>query len=154
MRVLRGNVDAVNFCTMLFSLSQTLDDLVDKDKPRTSLDIIRSYHMALVALPENPFYRAHFDYLRPMLALVLQAYADSVVLEEEGSVHGLHLAFVLRDRLTDVVTQCARLLGGWEYAQTVAKDIQMFCQDESLDTFMGERLGVGYVGIDEQEEPV
>ena len=72
-----------------------------------------------------------------MLAMVLQCYADSVQLEK-GNVHNLHLAFVLRDRLTDMVTQCVRLLYGWDAAQLVAIDIQTFFQDESLSDFMSE----------------
>lgn len=137
-KVLRGHTHAIDFCLMLFSMSQVMDDLVDKDKEQTDINIIRSYQIALIALPENPFYRANFDYIRPMLAMVLQCYADSVQLEK-GKAHDLHLAFVLRDRLTDIVTQCARLLYGWDYAQTVSTDIQRFFQDECLSDFMAER---------------
>lgn len=138
-KVLRGNSHAIDFILMLFSISQVLDDLVDKDKPVDDLSIIRSYHMSLIALPENPFYRQYFDYLRPMLAVILQCYGDSVELEK-GKAHDLHLAFVLRDRLTDIVTQCARLLYGWEYAQTISIDVQRFFQDECLSDFMTERV--------------
>lgn len=139
--VLLGNQPAVQFILQLFSLSQIMDDLIDQDKPRTTLDILRSYHIALIELPENNFYRAHFDYLRPQLALVLQAYADSVELEK-GDDHHLHLAFVLRDRLTDIVTSCARLIGGWDHAQSVGKDIQLFFQDEPLSEFMAEKVEI------------
>ncbi|MGY8872233.1 MAG: hypothetical protein ACKVJE_17490, partial [Pseudomonadales bacterium] len=140
-KVLRGNTHAINFILMLFSLSQVMDDLVDKDKPVDDLNIIRSYHMALVAIPNNQFYRANVDQLHPMLAIILQCYADSVQLEK-GNAHDLHLAFVLRDRLTDLVTQCVRLLYGWDEAQYVATDIQCFFQQESLSDFMDERLMV------------
>ena len=142
MKVLCGDGHAVRFCEMLFTVSQTLDDLVDRDKPRTDTDIIRAFHIALIALPENPFYRNHFDYLRPMLAMALQAYTDSVALEKSGAPHALSLAFVLRDRLTDVVIQCARLTAGWEHAQRIAEEVQLYFQDETLTQYKAGHLEV------------
>lgn len=135
LKVLCGDRAATAFCEELFWISQLLDDLIDKDKPRSDTDIVKAFHIALIALPDNPFYRAHFDHLRPMLALALQAYADASQLERMPDAHTVSLAFVLRDLLTDVVTQCARLVGGYDHAQAVSIEIRLRFHDETLGDY-------------------
>ena len=94
--VLRNNEAAAQFCEMLFRISQTLDDLIDKDNPVSDATLIRTFWEALIELPANPFYRQHEPYLRPLMASALQDWRDSACLERSDSHHYKTLAFVLR----------------------------------------------------------
>lgn len=50
--VLKSHGPAITFC-------QTLDDLVDRDKPIDDLWIYLAFWQSLIELPGNPFYRQH-----------------------------------------------------------------------------------------------
>jgi hypothetical protein len=138
MHVLRGNADAVNMCEQIFHVSQVLDDLVDQDKPVTSPTIIKSYWIALIELPLNPFYRRHELTIRPLMAGALQDWTDSATLEREPDSHSKHLAFVLRDQLTSLVIQCANLVGGYDWMQKVSVEIRKYFHDEILIDYIND----------------
>lgn len=134
--VLRNNEAAAQFCEMLFRISQTLDDLVDKDNPVADTTLIRTFWEALIELPANPFYREHEPYLRPLMASALQDWRDSACLERADSHHYKTLAFVLRDQLTGLVTQCAYLIGGYEWMNKVSLSIRDHFHEDKLDDYL------------------
>lgn len=134
--VLRGEQAAVRFCLTLFSISQTLDDLIDKDREATEFEIFSAFWNSLIELPANPFYRQYEPYLRPLMASAMQDWRDSVALERSGSEHCKTIAFVLRDQLTSVVVQCAYLVGGQNWAATVGPDIRNYFHDETLGDYI------------------
>lgn len=136
LQVLRGDQYAVAFCETLFSLSQVLDDLVDGDKPVGSTTVVNSFWDALIELPANPFYRMHEQYLRPQMAVALQDWRDSMVLERQPDVHARTLAFVMRDQLTGIVSQAAYLVGGRDWMQEVSPQIRLYFHDESLSDYL------------------
>lgn len=138
MHVLRGNSDAVEMCEQIFHISQVLDDLVDQDKPVTSAQVIKTFWVALIELPANPFYRRHELIIRPLMAGALQDWTDSVTLEREPDSHSKHLAFVLRDQLTSLVIQCANLVGGYDWMQEVSVEIRKYFHDEILIDYIND----------------
>lgn len=143
--VLRNNEAAAQFCEMLFRISQTLDDLIDKDNPVSDATLIRTFWEALIELPANPFYRQHEPYLRPLMASALQDWRDSACLERSDSHHYKTLAFVLRDQLTGMVTQCAYLVGGYEWMNKVSLSIRDHFHEDKLDDYLS--------GFDTPETP-
>ena len=140
--VLKDNASAILFCESLFRVSQTLDDLIDGDKPVTNDDIYQAFWEALIDIPSNSFYRAYELTLRPLMAAALQDWKDSVTLERDESHHNKTLAFVLRDQLTSLVVQCACLVGGFDWMQQVSKDIRLQFHSETLGAYINE-LGKG-----------
>ena len=136
--VLKEHCAAILFCETLFRISQTLDDLVDRDKPVADEAIYAAFWNALIELPGNPFYRAHEPTLRPLMAAALQDWRDSVTLEQYGGRHGRTLAFVLRDQLTSLVVQCAGLIGGFAWMQQVAVEIRRHFHEDKLDDYLNE----------------
>lgn len=134
--VLRNVQPAIAFCEALGRISQTLDDIVDGDKHVSAGAVIRSYWEALIELPENPFYRQHEGYLRPLMAAALQDWTDSTMLERTGQQHDASLAFVLRDQLAGVVVQCARLVGGYDWMRETGPLIRRFFHGERLDDYV------------------
>lgn len=136
--VLQGHTDAIAMCCTLFKISQVLDDLIDQDKPVTQGQIIRSYWDALIELPSNPFYRRNELTIRPLMSAALQDWSDANRLERNHGGHGKHLAFVLRDQLTSIVIQCAGIIGGYDYMQSVSTAIRLHFHEESLEDYIGE----------------
>ena len=136
--VLKDNAAAILFCEALFRVSQTLDDLIDGDKPVTGDAIYRAFWEAMIEIPGNPFYRAHEPMLRPLMAAALQDWRDSVTLERDGDHHGRSLAFVLRDQLTSLVVQCAGLIGGFDWMQEVSAQIRRHFHEDRLADYLHE----------------
>jgi hypothetical protein len=142
--VLKGDITAIAFCEMLFRISQTLDDLIDRDKPVSDDAIYMAFFEALIALPGNPFYRANELFLRPIMASALQDWRDSTILERQGDRHGRTLAFVLRDQLTSLVIQVAGIVGGVQWMHEISSDIRRHFHEDLLDDYIGEfKTGVG-----------
>ncbi|WP_162619425.1 hypothetical protein [Salinicola peritrichatus] len=135
-QVLAGNEPAMRCCEILFSVSQTLDDIVDGDREVTAAAVIKSYWEAMIELPGNPFYRQHEPYLRPLLAQALQDWTDSVALERSQDRHALTLAFVLRDQLSGFVVQCAGLVAGYDWMRQIGPTIRQYFHDERLDDYL------------------
>jgi len=137
-RVLPNAPAAVAFCETLFRISQTLDDLVDRDRSVSDDAIMSAFWQALIELPANPFYRQHEPYLRPLMASALQDWRDSVALERAGDTHGRTLAFVLRDQLTGLVVQCAYLLGGATWMTQVSTAIRQHFHEDTLEQYLND----------------
>lgn len=135
-RVLPNQPAAVAFCETLFRISQTLDDLIDRDQPVSDDVIMSAFWQALIELPSNPFYRQHEPYLRPLMASALQDWRDSVTLERSGKHHDQTLAFVLRDQLTSLVVQCAYLVGGHDWMTKVSAPIRRHFHEDALDDYL------------------
>lgn len=140
--VLRGNEPAVQMCQQLHEIAQVLDDLIDKDKPVSDQKIIHTFWKMLIELPDNPFYRQHELTIRPLIAVALQDWTDSVNMERAGDAHARTLAFVLRDQITAVVVQCACIVGGYEWMQSVSVDIRRYAHEESLEDYLSELKGI------------
>lgn len=135
---LKNDSDAILFCEALFGVSQVLDDLIDKDKPVADGDIYQAFWEMLIGIPFNSFYRANEVTLRPLMAAALQDWRDSVTLERSGDDHDRSVAFVLRDQLTSLVVQCARLVGGFDWMQKVSVSIRRQFHSESLGEYIAD----------------
>lgn len=136
--VLQQQPAPIHFCETLFRISQTLDDLIDRDRPVSDDTIYAAFWEALIELPANPFYRSNEQYLRPLMAAALQDWRDSVKLERHGDHHGRSLAFVLRDQLTSLVVQCAFLVGGTTWMQQVSEQIRRHFHEDTLNSYLAE----------------
>lgn len=136
-QVLLGDAEAVAFVEMLGLISQTWDDLVDGCPPSAEM-VNAAFWNAVVGLPSNEFYRAHFATLQPLLQTAIADWLDSNTLEK-GDTHDKHIAFILRDSATSIVVQCARLVGGYAHMRKVGPDIRRYFMDERLEKFMEER---------------
>lgn len=134
--VLLGNQDAVNFCISLGELTQTIDDVIDMDKPLTKGDVIHAFLSALVTIPLNPFYRDNLAVFGSILTTVFADYQASVEMETY-SHHDKTLAFVLRDNLISVAIMCAVIVGGVRYGMEKATAIRQYFHDETLEDYIG-----------------
>lgn len=139
-KALLGRRDAVEFCQLVFRISQIWDDLVDGDRGVAPDDISRAFWMALVDIPANSFYRQHFAYIHPLLAGYITDWLDANKLQTVDGDHGQNIAFVLRDSVGAIVSQCAYLIGGYEYLRKISPEIRRHIFEETLSDYK-QRLG-------------
>jgi len=133
--VLLDDQAAVAFCSVLFGISQTWDDLVDRDKPVSDGDINKMMWEALITLPGNSFYQTHYGELSVLMQSAIVDWMDSNELEH-GSDHNKLVAYVLRDSVTTILIHCARIVGGYEWMREVSVEIRDAIYDEPPAAFI------------------
>ena len=122
-----GNDDALQMYRMLVDLAHLCDDLVDKDKDVTELDINNSFLICLVYLPLNPFYQQIQRDVMPMWITVVSAYQTANKFEREKDERGLEAAHMLRyaagNILAYAIHACVGPEKAAEYVPEMWKDI-------------------------------
>jgi hypothetical protein len=122
-----GNNDALQMYRMLVDLAHLWDDLVDKDKDVTELDINNSFLICLVYLPLNPFYQQIQRDVMPMWITVVSAYQTANKFEREKDERGLEAAHMLRyaagNILAYAIHTCVGPNKATEYVPEMWKDI-------------------------------
>lgn len=130
---LQGHPEAVAFVEAAARISQTWDDLVDGDAAVAS-DRVNEAFWEAMTLPENLFYAQHYHRLQPVMQTAMADWMAANTLER-NSDHGRNLAFVLRDNLAALITQCALLIGGYEWMRQVAPAVRWHVHEEPLATY-------------------
>lgn len=131
---LKGDPGAVLFVESLSRISQVWDDLIDGDATVPHGTINAAFREALTGIPRNPFFLAYRDQLLPVMDVVINDWLTANVLEK-GSEDDKHVAWVIRDSLCALLTFCAQLLGGHEWAEQVSITVRRWTHDESLEVF-------------------
>ena len=133
--VLKGNQDALFLIDNLGFISQIWDDLIDKDnEDLTTEDINRAFWCALVEIPQNPFFKRYCDELVPIFRSSINAWFDANKLEKTNK-HGVTLAFVLRDLVSEVIHQCSYIIGGYDWMREMSLLIRNTIFDETLEDY-------------------
>jgi len=138
MKVLCGNASAVDFCEVLFRISQVLDDLYDGDKQvdREHLVDVLGWE-SLIRLPNNPFYIQYFHVLNPIMQAAIVDWMDANKLER-GRDHEKNIAFVLRDSIGGIISHCALLVGGYAWMREWSPKIRQHIFEEPLKDYKRE----------------
>ena len=136
-RVLLGNQPAIAFCETVFSISQTWDDIVDRDNNFTDHDVNRMMWEAMITLPNNPFYQQYFDILNPILQASIVDWMDSNELCK-GTTEEKVAAYILRDSVTNIVIHCARLVGGFDWMAEISTEVRAALYDEPIEIYLKE----------------
>jgi hypothetical protein len=138
LRWMRGNAQAVAFIEQLFYVCHLWDDLIDKDVRRTDEQINDAFWFALVELPLNPFYARHLAELHPVIISMIHEWHAANAMERGKDSDDLDIAFTLRCNILSVVSQCAYLIGGREWAAQVAVEVRRYGQRETLEKYKEE----------------
>ena len=139
-RVLMGNQAAISFCEEFFGLTQIWDDLYDGDNYVEPETINEAFWVALISLPNNPFYQQHFGYLNTIIQSAIMDWLDSNKLVDGTHEHKC-AAYVLRDSASNLVIHCAYLIGGYDWMREISIDVRRALYDEPLNKFMEEHSG-------------
>lgn len=143
VRALKGNMDAVYFCEAWFRVTQVWDDLIDKDRPVSDVDINKAFFTCLVDIPSNPFFARHAGYLVPIINAAIVDFQDANILEK-GSDREKMVAYVIRDTATTIVTHCAYIVGGYEWMSKIGTMVRTSLHDEDFEIYkqsIGEKNG-------------
>lgn len=116
---LKQQPDAIAFCQSIMRVLHLWDDLVDRDKPVTAKDIHLGFWTALIDLPRNRFYVGNFAELNSALMVAIQNWHAANAMERTEFNDDLHIAFILRSSYADLVTLCALMVGGHEWAEYI-----------------------------------
>ena len=135
-----GNVEAISFCLKLNSLSQVIDDLLDRDHEVNDLAIFGAFHTALFELHENVFYINNINKLAPVMKSAYIAWFDSYRLENENTCQeDRQFSYVLRDQLVDVIIACTQIIRGLPYTMDKTLTIRRFwTHQESYEQYLKE----------------
>lgn len=154
-RWLQGQRAAIALIEDLGAITQVWDDLVDGDPVRPE-DATAAFTAALVHLWRNPFMLAHHADLVPLIEAWIwdwQAanrfeddYRQTVTADPdraEGPLPArLAASYTIRDNSAQVIVQCARLIGGWDWAVQVAPEVRAWLHCEPPDAYRDGLCGV------------
>lgn len=137
-RWLRGDRFAVALLQDLGFITQVWDDCVDGDKVLTRDAVDGAFIRALCSLPRNPFWLRHQADLLPLLEAWIVDWQTATTIEQG---HGMdpklmRVAWLIRDSSAGLIVACARIVGGWEWAQAVALEVRAALHDEPFDAYV------------------
>ena len=134
-----GNQSAVDFLVALSSIAELWDDLVDKDKQPSRKEIDAVFWNALVTLPTNEFFNANKAFLMPLVIQSINAWQDSVELEN-GNTNDRAYALTLRIISLQIAPMIVLLLRGQEAMRDVSTDMWRYftSHDDAIKWIQGE----------------
>lgn len=141
LHAFKGNAAAADFVMLLVDIAHTWDDLIDKDKEIDSKAINRAFLNALITIPQNDFYRANCLDLLPVMTVGIHNWliANNYEREQDKELHVI--GHVLRYSVADVATYIAVLMGGHEWAESVAPELRRRSQRDTLENYLSEIRG-------------
>ena len=141
---LKDHPDAIHLANCFSVISQTWDDLIDRDKPVSGDQISQMMMMALVEIPQNPFYQQHYQQLQPMVEHCLMTWMDANTLEKTGNERDLQVSYIIRSVTTDLLIHLAGLVGGrlWRRKAALAIRQAVYRDNETFDAYQKEILSL------------
>ena len=132
---------AMEFVDLLASASQTFDDLFDGDRQVGAMDLYGLMFICLVDLPRNPFYRAYFADLSPLVEAAINQWIQANDIEHmarHGDNEMLKVAYVTRSSITPIIMHAIMLVGGRRAAAQAAKRINPLIFNEPFEGYAAE----------------
>ncbi len=130
----KGEREPAHMIMAMFRMFHVWDDLVDGD-PVTDKDINEAFWIALVALPQNHFYREYEDTIRPVMVQAIQDWKVANVLEKNKG-NEQNIAYTLRCTVVGIIHYCALIIGGPEWADEVGPDIWRYGLSHTLEQYL------------------
>lgn len=114
-----GNSDALRFIFHWNMFIHGIDDLIDDPVRPKPEDVIAVFAQANI-LYTQPFYQAHAVKLQMVVMLVTNAYADSVLWENEKRIGLGAMADVLRFAGNEMMFAVALIVGGYQHMRKIS----------------------------------
>lgn len=135
-----GDQAALDMYRMFVNLAHVWDDLVDKDRPLSEMDINNAFLTALVYLPSNPFYRQIQEAIMPMWMMVVSAYETANSFERTKDPHGLEIAHNLRYAGGHIIAYAVNVCVGPEKAKEYLPEIWKSIVAERFEPYRMEHV--------------
>ena len=124
-RIYNGHTGASQLSFQLIQVSQTWDDLIDKDKPCTDKDINSAFINSLFTMQQNPLW--HQCALSHHIFNVYLRWCDATAIETSSpSDDDLNKCYMLRAGMYDLFAIIAYHIGGDDWAAIVGPEIRRF----------------------------
>lgn len=133
-RWFKGNTAAMKFCADMTEVAHVWDDLVDADKPVSSVKADVAFRKMMLEIPSNEFYRANFTFLHPVIVMIWAQWTAANGMETHPFKGDREKAFMLRASLYQLFHACAVLCGGLDWAAQIGPEVYRL-YGESLETF-------------------
>jgi hypothetical protein len=135
---LKDHEAALAFVRRMAFVMHVWDDLVDRDAPVTDADINTAFELALIDLPSNPFYVEHFNRLNEIVLNSIRNWRIANELERNDKPEdGDHtIAFIIRSSYIDLVTACATLIGGLDWAVASGVELRRWAHSEGWAKYL------------------
>ena len=134
-----GNQDAVEFLLTVFQAAELWDDIIDGDTHKAKGAVSTTMLALLVDLPANKFFYENLNTLRTGMLLGINAWKDSVMLEQRSDRWAQCWAYALRDLYMELVPLCAMLIGGYHHMRAISLPAREFFQAETLEEYLDGR---------------
>lgn len=132
---MKGNLFAVDTVIQLSSISETWDDLIDKDVPVGPDRVNEMLTTVLVRLTNNPFYNAYQTQFMITTMIGINAWMDANSLELAPTPKERALAFYIRNYCYEVTSVACFCATDWDWLRSVSLEMRMFFQHESYFTW-------------------
>lgn len=132
------DLQAVHMVRAIAFVSHIWDDLIDGDQPVSKSQINEAFHAATVGLLSNPFVQRNAQAIWPVLEMGILNWHGANDLERLGTDHALQVAHVTRCAVGDVAVLAASLIHGHQKAASMAAELRMLVQQDSLEDYMAD----------------
>lgn len=124
--------DGAKCIVLLSTVSETWDDLIDRDKPVSGEEVTNAFLITLVQLDLNPFWKMYKSYLFPVMVVGINAWLDAnYINEHKADRKHLMLAFYIRNYAAELVQIAAFCVGGFEHMRKVSLEVREFLNHET-----------------------
>ena len=137
----RGNRAALDMAMMIARLSNTVDDMIDKDEPVSDAQICDAFLSCLTALPLNPFYASIQREVAPMWVPVFSAFEAATHYERTKDRVGLELAHTLRYMPGMIISYAITVCVGGAKAREYIPKMWKVVANERYDDYLKEHIG-------------
>ena len=134
----KGDPQAFYYLQLMFWVLNVWDDLIDKDKPITDGMINQAFHALMVDIPRNPFYKAHSEFLLPILNSGIADYIAANDFESRSDDDIKRISFVIRNNISAIITQCAYLIGGYKWMAEVTVKVNEYIHNDDFEQYLQE----------------
>lgn len=133
-----GNEDAARLVERLCRVAHIWDDLIDKDKDVSDEQINEAFRIALIDLPNNPFYREHNAAIAPLVYMGVIGYMTANRMERSGDRHQLEIAHGLRYCVAQVAAYAVVATNPLPIAERLLPTAWKAWMPERLDDYLKE----------------
>ncbi len=127
MEVCKGNRDAIQFCGHWYRYAHFVDDVWDTredGRPTMSSEKLLEGFITAALLFNSKFFVENRSLLFPIVLMITNQYADSVIWEKSPIAHRRTIADVLRCCGNEMFFIVAMIIGGWEHARNMSPKIR------------------------------
>jgi len=133
---LKENIAAAECYALICRILHFWDDLIDRDKLVSQMEINVGMFNSLIELPSNKFYRDNQSSLQPVLVNAIANWQTANEFESNGVKKELELAFVIRSDYCNILIQMAYIVGGHDWVMEITPKIRANWTDEDFAMYL------------------